>query len=181
MNEREEGGNRTPTFEYCMLEYSFEVPTEAYNTWLGKWKVFDGDNTDTWTISRKQANHSYIVTGLCKRSFAVIEAAFGDDGSIQIDSQRRIGTTTYETGGNTYTVTLNLYGKKTANGNAANGIYPLLKATLDDSDNTIGILSPAGETYLFYTLYGSYVNNDNETKGLNYGTRPASATMTKTE
>lgn len=173
--------NYRPTGEYCRLDYSFETPTEAYNAWIGKWTVTDGTNTDTWTISRKQANHTYKITGLFGFNSVAVEASLGDDGSIQIKSQQSIGTTTHTTGGNTYPVTLNLYGRKTASGSAFSGVYPLLKATLDDSDNTIGILSPAGETYMFYTLYGSYVNNDNETKGLNYGTRPASATMTKTE
>ena len=182
----EEGGNRTLTYEYCLLEYTYTEPStepsEAYLAWVGKWSVADESKTDTWTISAKESNDTYSISGLVGRTSEafVVEGLFNDDGSLEIKAQKGIGTTTYQASdGNTYDVTLNLYGRKESSGSAFSGIYPLLKATIDASNPDAATLAPAGTTYFYYTFYGSYVNANNENKGVGYGTRSATATMTR--
>lgn len=67
--------NYRPTGEYCRLDYSFETPSEAYSAWLGTWTVTDSKSTpnvDTWTISRKQANHTYSVSGMNGNLFTAV-------------------------------------------------------------------------------------------------------------
>ena len=187
VHEREqEGGNRTLTYEYALLEYTYtkpsDEPTAAYNAWLGKWSVTDESKTDTWTISAKENNGSYNISGLIGRTTDafVVVGLFNEDGSLTIKAQKSIGTTTYDASdGNTYDVTLNLYGRKESSGSAFSGTYSLLKATMDESNPNAAALAPAGQTYFYYTFYGSYVNASGSSKGVGYGTRSATATMTR--
>jgi hypothetical protein len=180
------GGNRILSYEYAVLEYTYtkpsDEPTDAYKAWLGKWSVTDESKTDTWTISAKENNASYSISGLIARTteaFTVV-GVFNTDGTLSIKAQKGIGTTTYKASdGNTYDVTLNLYGRKESSGSAFSGTYNLLKATLDASNPNAATLAPAGTTYFYYTFYGSYVNANGDTKGVGYGTRSATATMTR--
>ena len=185
LEREQEGANRTLTYEYALLEYTYtkpsDEPTAAYSAWIGKWSVTDESKTDTWTISAKNNNASYNISGLIGRTTDeyVVLGLFNEDGSLSIKAQKNIGTTTYTTGGNTYDVTLNLYGRKESSGSAFSGTYPLLKATMDSSNPNAAALAPAGTTYFYYTFYGSYVNASGQSKGVGYGTRSATATMTR--
>ena len=185
LEREQEGANRTLTYEYALLEYTYtkpsDEPTAAYSAWIGKWSVTDESKTDTWTISAKNNNASYNISGLIGRTTDeyVVLGLFNEDGSLSIKAQKNIGTTTYTTGGNTYDVTLNLYGRKESSGSAYSGTYPLLKATMDSSNPNAAALAPAGTTYFYYTFYGSYVNASGQSKGVGYGTRSATATMTR--
>ena len=78
--------NYRPTGEYCRIDYSFETPSDEYNAWIGKWTVSDGTNNDTWTISRRQANHSYTITGVAGKSYKVVGQY--DNGSLKLFSQQ---------------------------------------------------------------------------------------------
>ena len=180
------GGNRILSYEYAVLEYTYtkpsDEPTDAYKAWLGKWSVTDESKTDTWIISAKENNASYNISGLVARTaeaFTVV-GLFNTDGTLSIKAQKGIGTTTYKASdGNTYDVTLNFYGRKESSGSVYTGTYNLLKATLDESNPNAATLAPAGSTYFYYSFYGSYVNANGETKGVGYGTRSATATMTR--
>ena len=180
------GGNRILSYEYAVLEYTYtkpsDEPTDAYKAWLGKWSVTDESKTDTWTISAKENNASYNISGLVARTaeaFTVV-GLFNTDGTLSIKAQKGIGTTTYKASdGNTYDVTLNFYGRKESSGSVYTGTYNLLKATLDESNPNAATLAPAGSTYFYYSFYGSYVNANGESKGVGYGTRSATATMTR--
>ena len=77
--------NYRPTGEYCRLDYSFETPTDAYSAWLGEWTVSDGTNNDTWKISRRQANHSYTITGIAGQTYKVLGEF--EDGTLKLSSQ----------------------------------------------------------------------------------------------
>ena len=187
VNERtEEGADRTFTYEYCLLEYTYskpsDEPTDAYLSWIGRWSVSDGTDTDTWTISAKTNNVSYGIVGLCGRNSAAftVTGLFQEDGSILVDSQKDIATVnTTMQDGNTYQVSLGLYGKMEANGSFYTGTYPLLSVIPDASNPDAATLAPAGETFLYYTFCGSYTNTAGENKWAGYGTRPASAAMTR--
>ena len=187
--EREqEGGNRTLTYEYALLEYTYTAPSsepsEAYNAWIGKWSVADGTNTDTWTITADKSNETYSISGLIGRTSTnfVVAGFLNEDGTLQINAQMDIRTFNGKmSDGNTYPVSLGLFGKKTASGSFytyQTNPYPLLKATIDASGSS-ATLAPAGSTYLYYTFSGSYTNANGESKWAGYGTRPADATMTR--
>ena len=187
--EREqEGGNRTLTYEYALLEYTYTAPssepTEAYNAWIGKWSVADGTNTDTWTITADKTNETYSISGLMGRTSTsfVVSGFLNEDGTLQLNAQMDIRTFNGKmSDGNTYPVSLCLLGRKEASGSFytyQTNPYPLLKATMDASGST-ATLAPAGSTYLYYSFLGSYFNANNEKKWAGYGTRPANASMTR--
>ena len=187
--EREqEGGNRTLTYEYALLEYTYTAPssepTEAYNAWIGKWSVADGTNTDTWTITADKTNETYSISGLMGKTSTsfVVSGFLNEDGTLQLNAQMDIRTFNGKmSDGNTYPVSLCLLGRKEASGSFytyQTNPYPLLKATMDASGST-ATLAPAGSTYLYYSFLGSYFNANNEKKWAGYGTRPANASMTR--
>ena len=187
--EREqEGGDRTLTYEYALLEYTYTTPssepTEAYSAWIGKWSVADGTNTDTWTITADKSNETYNISGLIGRTSTsfVVSGFLNEDGTLQLNAQMDIRSFNGKmSDGNTYPVSLCLLGKKEASGSFytyQTNPYPLLKATMDASGST-ATLAPAGSTYLYYSLLGSYINANDEKKWAGYGTRPANAAMTR--
>ena len=79
-------GERQATLEYCIIDYSFYEPSQAYLDWIGKWTVSDGTNNDTWTIARKQANQTYTITGIAGRTNNHVTADF-DNGELSLASQ----------------------------------------------------------------------------------------------
>lgn len=164
--------NYRPTGEYCRLDYNFETPTEAYNAWIGKWLLSNGD---TWTVSRKQANHTYKVKGLCATSSFTVEAELTADGNLLFKTQQNIGKTTY----NGFDVTVNLYKRKTVDGGFYSSIGNLMQATMDGEGQS-ATLAPTNSTYPVYTFIGSYKNADNETKYVGYGTNRSAADVTMT-
>lgn len=95
------------TFEYCIIEWEFEEPTQAYLDWIGKWSVSDVESTDTWTITRKQANKTYTVTGLCNNTTnpKKVEAIF-NDGKLKFMSQFDFASFTGASNGKKYQLSL---------------------------------------------------------------------------
>ncbi|MBQ2466564.1 MAG: cyclic nucleotide-binding domain-containing protein, partial [Lachnospiraceae bacterium] len=87
---------RLITFEYCKLEYSFEEPTQAFQNWIGKWSVTEDatdPKTDTWTISTKKANSTYIIKGIAGKTAIAAEGVYSAaDASLTLLSQPEIGT-----------------------------------------------------------------------------------------
>ena len=87
---------RKISFEYCKLEYSFEEPTLEYKNWIGKWNVTEDatdPKTDTWTISTKKANSTYIIKGIAGKTAIAAEGVYSaDDASLALFSQYEIGT-----------------------------------------------------------------------------------------
>ena len=100
MNERASAeDSRTPTFEYCLIEYTFEEPSQDYLSWIGTWTVTDSKSTpnvDTWTISRKQANHLYSVSGMNGNLFTAIANYDATNNRIVFQSQLVGTTNTYD-------------------------------------------------------------------------------------
>ena len=162
--------NYRPTGEYCRLDHAFETPTEAYKAWIGKWSLSNGD---TWTVSRKQANHTYNVKGLCGLSTITVEAQLTDEGNLLFKTQAGVAKTTYEG----FNVTINLYKKKTLTGSFYTSIGNLMQATMDGQTAT---LAPTNATYPVYTMIGSYKNADDETKYVGYGSNRSAADVTMT-
>ncbi len=125
------------TGEYCRLDYSFETPSDQYNAWLGTWTVTDETNTDTWTISRKQANHSYTITGIAGQEYKVVGEY--NDGSLTLSSQlleEKYGTNQRD---------LYLLARNSSGGLASNPLLTrlILTATIENGDVTV---TPSTET-----------------------------------
>lgn len=119
---------RKISFEYCKLEYSFEEPTLEYKNWIGKWNVTEDatdPKTDTWTISTKKANSTYIIKGIAGKTAIAAEGVYSaDDASLALFSQYEIGT--HKNGSTTYTVSLL---KRNSSGNVLT----------DETGNAIGL------------------------------------------
>lgn len=98
-----------------------EEPSEAYSAWLGDWEVKrpeytaesergKGDNeptgefiTDTWTITEKVTNKSYIITGLDKYDVEAIAEFNSETGAIEVSEQY---LTSVSNNGTTYAIYL---------------------------------------------------------------------------
>ena len=164
--------NYRPTGSYLRLDYNFvkETPSEEYGKWIGKWSVNDGTNEDTWTVSRKRANHTYLVTGIGGRSYPV-EALFNEeDGSLLFKSQKNIANVIYS--GDERVI--NFYRASADKYNSANA-EDLMTVTFSESDTDIATASYCTETYQYYQFIG--VNAEN--KAFNYNKRPLPATLTR--
>ena len=187
LEREEEGGNRTLTYEYALLEYTYtkpsDEPSDAYNAWLGKWSVTetsgDAPFTDTWTISAKKSNVSYTITGLIKRTSWEVTGFFEADGTLLIQAQKDIATTTTSSG---YEASVNLYGKR-SDGKTYSGTYDLMRATLDSANPANAVLAPPSSSslYVSYLFYGTYTDSSGANKSVTWtnGTRSNSATMTR--
>ena len=175
-----EDGNRRITFNYCLLDYQF--PTEDYLKWIGQWSVNDGDNTDTWSITRKEANKTYNVTGLCGNTNKPkkVEALY-NEGNLKFMSQYDFATANYNDG--TYLVSLIGYVNNTTTSlyNSYNE-YDLMEASL--TDNNAASLSGfeftySGNTFTF-SKYNLSRKLDHQSTPKAYGTaRKLPATMTR--
>jgi hypothetical protein len=163
--------NYRPTGAYCRLDYNFakEDPSEAYGKWLGKWSVNDGTNSDTWTISRRRANHTYTVTGICGRSYPV-EALFNEDGSLLFKSQKNVANVI--SSGDERVIS---FYRATADKYSAANAEDLMTVTFSESDTDSATASYCTETYQYYQFIG--VNAQN--KAFNYTKRPLPATLTR--
>lgn len=159
-----------PTGEYCRLDHSFESLTEAYSAWIGKWSLSDGTNTDTWTVTRKQANHSYTVTGVCGRSFP-LEALLNEDGSLLFQMQKNVTTVTTSSG---EVRSINFY-RATASGFSSKNYTDVMTAVLDGSNPNSAALTACDENNQYYQFIGTNENNQN----YNYNKRPLPATLTR--
>ena len=137
--------------DYYVYSTTLEAPTDSYLAWLGQWTVKDGTNEDTWTISYRQANHSYNITGICGRTYNVV----GDynNGDLSLSSQK-------------LSVRINnkdsfLYPRKeNGNGNYVTDLH-IISMSMDNDNNVIIvdpdlINSPGG--------YGIYTYNPDTNK-----------------
>ena len=162
-----------PTGAYCRLDYNFEKedPSDEYAKWLGKWSVNDGTNTDTWTISRRRANYTYTITGVCNRANFPVEALFNEeDGSLLIKSQKNIANTI--SSGDERVI--NLY-RASADKYSGTNAAELMTVTFGESDTDSATATYCNETYQYYQFIG--VNAEN--KAFNYTKRPLPATLTR--
>lgn len=183
----ETGGERKPTFEYCLTECTYtkpsDEPTEAYQAWLGTWSVTESSGdapfTDTWTIAAKQNNATYTITGLIRRTSWEVAAQLADDGTLLIKAQKNLATYTTSSG---YEASVNLYGKR-EDGKTYTGTYDLMRATLDASDPDAATLAPPSSSslYISYLFYGTYTDDTGANKSVTWtnGVRSNSATMTR--
>ena len=162
-----------PTGAYCRLDYNFEKedPSDEYAKWLGKWSVNDGTNTDTWTISRRRANYTYTITGVCNRANFPVEALFNEeDGSLLIKSQKSIANTI--SSGDERVI--NLY-RASADKYSGTNAAELMTVTFGESGTDNATATYCNETYQYYQFIG--VNAEN--KAFNYTKRPLPATLTR--
>jgi hypothetical protein len=173
MTERADAdSDRIPTGEYCLLEFSYEKPTDAYQSWVGKWSVTDGTpKTDTWTVSAKNNNHTYNVKGLAGNGGLTVEATFDEEtGQMKFKSQPDFATIVKD--GETRVISL--FG--TDGSHYSTGTYNLMYAAFNEgSTDAANLISADPEKYTKYKLYG-YVNGQNL---YSYGIRTLPSTMTR--
>ena len=173
MTERADAdSDRIPTGEYCLLEFSYEKPTDAYQSWVGKWSVTDGTpKTDTWTVSAKNNNHTYNVKGLAGNGGLTVEATFDEEtGQMKFKSQPDFATIVKD--GETRVISL--FG--TDGSHYSTGTYNLMYAAFNEgSTDAANLISADPEKYTKYKLYG-YVNGENL---YSYGIRTLPSTMTR--
>ena len=175
-------GQRRITFDHCLLYYQF--PTEDYLKWIGDWSVEDPNgDTDTWTITRKETNVSYTVTGLCGNTTnpKKVEALY-DEGSLKFMSQFDFTTVTYKDGP---TYLLSLIGYKENTGTTIYNTYnPYELMGAQFTENNVANLTGFGFNYQNTTFNFSKYNLsrkiDHGSTPSAYGTaRYLPATMTR--
>lgn len=164
--------NYLPTGDYFLLDYTFEIPTDAYSAWLGKWTVVDNgstQNTDTWTITRKQANHSYTVKGLLGYSSDYsFEIKFNEeDGALVFPSQIYNSSTT---------LTYWLVGSSNKAADHQQGEYDIMQASFNENDPDKATLVGLNPLKRYYTV--SYNKSDGSYNGY-YKVRYLPSTMTR--
>ena len=164
--------NYRPTGEYCRLDYSFPIPTDAYNAWIGKWTVVDNgstQNTDTWTITRRQANHSYTVKGLFGYDSSYsFEIKYNDeDGSLVFPSQ------IYNTSN---TLTYWLVGSSSNAAGHQQGEYNIMQCSFNENDSDHATLVGLNSLTRYYTI--SYKKSDGSYNGY-YKVRYLPSTLTR--
>ena len=176
MDERADSdSDRTPTFKYCLLEVDYRKPTEAYLAWIGTWNVTDNTpntpETDKWTITKKEVNTSYKITGLGGNGGLTVEATFDEEtGQMKFKSQPDFATVVKD--GETRVISL--FG--TDGSHYSTGTYDLMYAAFDEgSTDAATLISADPEKYTKYKLYG-YVDGQNK---YNYGTRTLPSSMTR--
>ena len=173
----EEGGLRTPSGAYCMLDYKYFLPTEAFAYWLGEWEVTENDgtipHTDYWTIETDVLNESYIVTGLCNNTANPKEIKATLDGTtLRIQSQFDLGTV-QSTNGDIYHISL--VGASDTGAYDFNNYTPYDLMSAQKTDETKAALTGFG--YPKYNLLGRVTH---ESDLNNYGSvRRLPATMTR--
>ena len=147
-----------PTGDYFLLDYLFETPTDAYSAWLGKWTAIDNGSTpstDTWTISKKRANHTYKVTGLFGYTSYEFEIKFNsEDGSLVFPSQ------IYNTSS---TLTYWLVGSSNKAADHQMGEYDIMQASFNGDDTNQATLVGLNPLKRYYTV--SYNNSDGSYNG----------------
>ena len=176
--------DRKCDLDYYVYSATIEDPaTDSYKAWLGQWTVADSDgNTDTWTITRKEANNTYVVTGLCGNTTnpKKVEALY-NEGNLKFMSQYDFATAKYNDG--TYLVSLIGYVNNTTTSlyNSYNE-YDLMEASL--TGNNAASLSGfeftySGDTFTF-SKYNLSRKLDHQSTPKAYGTaRKLPATMTR--
>lgn len=176
---------RKITFEFFKLDYSLEEPTQDYLAWIGEWNLLDDkDKTDTWTIVRKHANHSYTVTGLCNNTSnpKKIEALF-NNGNLKFMSQYDFATVKYSGDDNIYYISLVGYYNNT-NTVLYNSYQPydLMEASLnpDGTASLIGAEHTYNNTTFVFSRYNMIRKADHTAPVNAYASsRYLPATMTK--
>lgn len=151
--------NYRPTGQYCLLNYFFETPTDAYNAWIGTWTVVDNGstpNTDTWTITRKHANHTYTVRGLLgyDSSYSFEIKFNAGDGSLIFPSQ------IYNTSN---TLTYWLVGSPSVAANHVSGEYDIMQASFNENSTDQATLVGLNSLKRYYTV--SYKKSDGSYNG----------------
>ena len=168
--------NYRPTGEYCRLDYNFvmETPTEAYNRWVGTWTVVDGQatpKTNTWTVSRKRANHTYNVKGIGSNDKITCEAIFDPEtGNIKIQKQEHFW---YITSGNEER-SISLFARKGTT--FYTSVVDIMFAQFNDDTYSTAILYGFEDYDSYYLPF--YVNGVRNTS-TSYGIRYLPSTMTK--
>ena len=165
-----------PTGEYQRLDYNFEkeTPTAEYERWIGTWKVVDNQaspKTNTWTISRKRANHTYNVKGVDSAGSTTCEAVFDPEtGNIKIQKQEHFW---YITSGNEER-SISLFARKGTT--FYSSVVDIMFAQFNDDTYSTATLNGFEDYDSYYLPF--YVNGVRNTS-TSYGIRYLPSTMTK--
>ena len=162
--------NYMPTGAFCRLDYDFtkEEPSEDYNKWIGTWTVVDNQpspKTNTWTISRKRANHTYNVKGIGSASAIICEALYdSDSGNLVIQSQENFWTIN-NSGADRMISLYGRYGDDTFD----QGVYNIMYAEFTNDAHTSAELKAYNDYTSYYLPY--YIDgvlNQNTSYGIRY-------------
>ena len=168
--------NYLPTGAFCRLDYNFtkEEPSEEYNRWIGTWTVVDNQaspKTNTWTISRKRANHTYNIKGLTSATAPICEAQFdSNSGNLVIQSQENFWILNISGADRM----LSLYGRTGETFNQ--GVYVIMSAQFNDNTYTSASLNSFDSFDSYYIPF--YVNGVRN-ESTSYGIRYLPSSMTK--
>lgn len=166
--------NRKTNLNYCKVVVVPELPTEAFNRWIGTWTVVDSQTspkTSIWKISSRIPNLSYNISGIGTNSDITCEALFDSNSGDLIIQSQELFWFVIKDGEERY---ISLYGQ--VDSSFPTGIYDIMHAQFNDQNYTSATLSGYENFNRYYFAF--YVNGVRN-KSSSYGIRYLPSSMTK--
>ena len=114
-----------------------------YEKFLGTWSFNRNGQEDIWTVTEKELNKSYNITGFDGNTTITAEAIFNEDGTMTLNAQANLGENTVETSSGSVTGQAGLFGRILYQGTEyyVTGSYPIFTATVS-ADASEASLAP---------------------------------------
>jgi hypothetical protein len=146
-----------------------------YEKFLGTWSFDRNGQEDIWTVTEKELNKSYNISGFDGNTTITAEAVFNADGTMTLHAQANLGENTVSTSSGNVTGQAGLFGRILYQGTEyyVTGSYPIFTATVS-ADASEAQLAPGsvntnvGEFdligFALYTIVGNsaYALNDKD-------------------
>ena len=123
--------------------FSVTKALTPYEKFLGTWSFNRNGQEDIWTITEKELNKSYNISGFDGNTTITAEAVFNTDGTMTLHAQANLGENTVSTSSGNVTGQAALYGRILYQGTEyyVTGTYPLFTATVS-ADASEAYLAP---------------------------------------
>ena len=118
-----------------------------YEKFLGTWSFDRNGQEDIWTVTEKEPNKSYNISGFDGNTTITAEALFNEDGTMTLKAQANLGENTVNTSSGQVTGQAGLFGRILYQGTEyyVTGSYTLFTATVS-ADASEASLAPGTVT-----------------------------------
>ena len=132
---------------YAVATFSVTKTLSPYEKFLGTWSFDRNGQEDIWTVTEKEPNKSYNISGFDGNTTITAEALFNEDGTMTLKAQANLGENTVNTSSGQVTGQAGLFGRILYQGTEyyVTGSYTLFTATLN-ADASEASLAPGSVT-----------------------------------
>ena len=132
---------------YAVATFSVTKTLSPYEKFLGTWSFDRNGQEDIWTVTEKEPNKSYNISGFDGNTTITAEALFNEDGTMTLKAQANLGENTVNTSSGQVTGQAGLFGRILYQGTEyyVTGSYTLFTATLN-ADASKAQLEPGAVT-----------------------------------